>query len=159
MLLGFGWSVVQASRLKLVGSGFEALDAIDAELEAADRALRSACRAWLDACGDPFLIWQFSDQLNNHSGLLQFHTSRNHRTSALWDLAEFIAKQSKGSFGVVYVHDDEDEGARRGADYSLSFRMWRILDGSLTEHDDPLFSPFGSRHAFGGSGGLGELVR
>ncbi|MDZ4869756.1 MAG: Imm7 family immunity protein [Alphaproteobacteria bacterium] len=156
MLLGFGWAVIRASQSRLVGSGLDELDAIDNELALADRSLRVACRAWLDKCGDPWLIWQLSDQLNSHSGLLQFHTSRNHRTSAFWDLAEFVAQQSKGSFGVLYVHDDEDLGTRTGQDYSLSFRVWRILDGALTEHNDPLFSPFASQHAFGGAGGFGE---
>jgi len=86
--------------------------------------------------------------------LLQFHAASNHRTSAFWQLANFIAKQSNGSFGVLYVHDDEDIGGRTGRNYSLFFRVWRILDGVLSEHGDQLFSPFSSGHAFGGEGGF-----
>lgn len=149
MLLGLGWAVIQAPRSKLAGARYAEVDALDAELAIADRALWTACRFWLEKCGDPWLKWQFSEQLNNHSGLLQFHTSRNHRMSEFWSLAEFIALQSTGSFGVLYVHDDEDEGQRTGRDNSLSFRVWRILDGDLTEHDDQMFSPFASRCAFG----------
>jgi hypothetical protein len=68
-------------------------------------------------------------------------------------LGEFIARQSEGSFGVLYVHDDEDSGRRiEGQDFSLSFRVWRILDGELSEHADRLFSPFRSPHAFGDFG-------
>jgi len=51
---------------------------------------------------------------------------------------------------VLCVHDDEDSGRRiEGQDFSLSFRVWRILDGGLSEHADRLFSPFQSPHAFG----------
>lgn len=153
MLLGFGWAVIQAPRSDLVGADFDEIDGLDERLERADRVLRSACRTWLERCADPFLKWQFTDRLNNHAGLLQFQNSRNHRTSAFWDLAEFVAKQSEGSFGVLHVHDDEDLGDRTGRDFSLSFRVWRILDGQLSEHDDPLFSPFTSRKAFGGEFG------
>jgi len=71
---------------------------------------------------------------------------------------EFISKQSLGSYGVIFVHDDEgigsygvvsvhdDEG--NGADFVQSFRVWRILDGQVTEHADPFFSPFSSTNAF-----------
>jgi len=153
MLLGFGWAVIQASRLRFVGASFEQCEVLDEESHRADQALWADCRAWLERCGDPWLRWQLSERLNNHSGILQFHTSRNHRTSAFWDLGEFIARQSEGSFGVLYVHDDEDSGRRiEGQDFSLSFRVWRILDGELSEHADRLFSPFRSPPAFGDFG-------
>lgn len=154
MLLGFGWAVIQVSQARYVGADFDSLDTLDDELSAADRELRQACQAWLSRCDDPWLRWQFSETLNNHGGLLQFHTSRNHRTSRFWDLAEFIVGQSKGSYGVLYVHDDEDAGKRVGQDHSLSYRAWRILDGVLSEHDDQLLSPLTSEHAFGGKTGI-----
>jgi hypothetical protein len=156
MLLGFGWAVVQASRSRLVGVPFDQVDAVDESLDQEDDALHAACRVWLESHPSPWLKWQFSAKLNNHRGLLQFHTSRNHRTAEFWELAKFIASQSEGSFGVLYVHDDEDDGPRTTQDFSLAFRVWRILDGQLTEHDDPLFSPFMSKHAFAGEGGFGE---
>lgn len=158
MLIGFGWAVIQASRSCYVGAPFDQLDALDEELKLADQALRAACRTWLEQCDDPWFRWQFTDHLNNHTGLLQFHTSRNHRAGAVvWTLSEYIARQSKGSFGVLHVHDDEDSGGRLGAqNFSQSFRIWRILDGVVSEHADPLFSPFQSPHAFGGKGGFGE---
>jgi predicted SnoaL-like aldol condensation-catalyzing enzyme len=61
---------------------------------------------------------------------------------------EFISQQSLGSYGVVFVHDDEDNGSRTSNDFAQSFRVWRILDGKITEHADPLFSPFSSTNAF-----------
>ena len=153
----FGWAKIQASHSCYVGAKFEELDSLDDEVDRDDRLLFAECRKWLREYAETNLKWQFNEQLNWGSGFLQFQTQANHRASAIWDLAEFIARQSKGSYGLIYVHDDEDSGQRTGGnDYSLSFRVWRILDGELREFDDHFFSPFRSPHAFGGMGGFGE---
>ncbi|MCA9457357.1 MAG: hypothetical protein KC587_11890 [Nitrospira sp.] len=148
MFLGFGWAIIQTSREDYVTTSFEELDDLDEVMREKDRELHRQCRDWLETHADHWLIWQFIENLNNHSNLLHFCTSRNHRTSTFWILAEFIVEQSQGSYGVLYVHDDEDQGRRTGQDHSESFRVWRMLDGQLTEHDDRLFSPLRSLHAF-----------
>jgi hypothetical protein len=156
MFLGFGWAVVQTSRSRLVGAPTEQVYALDEDLEREDDRLHAACRSWLESHPSPWLKWQFSEKLNNHQGLLQFYSSRNHRDLLFWQLAEFIASQSAGSWGLLHVHDDEDIGPRTNKDFSGAMRVWRILDGQLTEHDNPYFSPFLSKHAFGGESGFGK---
>ena len=147
MLLVFGWAIIKTSESVYVDVDPLSIraDEIDDELKIADKALRDELGIWLKSNADIWFEWQFTAEHNNHSGLLQFHTSRNHRGgTTTWPLIEFIANQSKGSYGLVFVHDDEDERAE------LSFKVWRILDGKVTEHDDPFLSPFTSHHAFGG---------
>ena len=164
MLLAFGWAIIQTSVFPYKNvrpDEFDELEKIDHQIQEADKVLHAECRAWLEENAGNWLIWQFIEHLNNHSGLLQFSVSRNHRTSMIWPLMDFIAAQSQGSYGAVYVHDDEDgpEGAgmykvhpdRPPVDHARSFRVWRILDGQITEHEDTLFSPFTSSHAFEGN--------
>jgi len=148
MLLAMGWAVIQSSRTVYSSAASEQLDNLDKEVSAADKVLHIQLRDWLELNGSNWLKWQFSEGLNNHCGILQFHTSRNHRAASVWSLMEFISEQSLGSYGVVFVHDDEDNGARTSNDFAQSFRVWRILDGQITEHADPLFSPFSSTNAF-----------
>ncbi|MBK9585331.1 MAG: hypothetical protein KA099_01005 [Alphaproteobacteria bacterium] len=149
MLLGFGWAVIQASRKSYIKATFDQVFDLDEVMQSRDSSLHVECRAWLEVCEDPWLKWQFIEHLNNHSGLLQFCTSRNHRTSSIWDLTRFICEQSDGSYGVLYIWDDEDLGERAGQNYASSYRVWRILDGQLTEHNDSLFTPLVSPNAFG----------
>jgi hypothetical protein len=148
MFLAVGWAVIQSSRAAYSSAALEQLDALDEEILAADQALHDKLRDWFELNGSGWIKWQFSEIINNHRDILQFHTSRNHRPASVWSLMEFIAEQSPGSYGVVFVHDDEDNGARMSNDFSQSFRVWRILDGQITEHADPLFSPFSSTNAF-----------
>ena len=116
MLLAFGWTIIQTSVFPYKNvrpDEFDELEKIDHQIQEADKVLHAECRAWLEENAGNWLIWQFIEHLNNHSGLLQFSVSRNHRTSMIWPLMDFIAAQSQGSYGAVYVYDDEDgpEGA------------------------------------------------
>ena len=154
MFTAFGWAKIQSSQ-----DGYQKLDPLsdevddlDSALEATDRILFHDLSTWLK--NRQGLKWQFTEYLNYDSGFLQFHSASNHRGNAVWELIDFIRLQSSGSYGVVYIHDDEDDGRRTGQDLTGSFRVWRILDGELTEHEDPLFSPFTSQNAFGGSGSI-----
>lgn len=143
MLLGFGWAVVQASEEEFARSNLsdDELDALDEQWAHDNRRLHKACRAQLDTCS-PWLKWQFSERLNNHCGLLQFYNSRNHANPEIFHLMTFLAEQSRGTYGVMYVHDDEGTDPKR-------FRLWRLLNGKVTEHAEPLFSPFTVPAAFG----------
>ena len=145
MLLGMGWAIVQASQRALAAElSSDEIDKLDIALQAEDARLRAEARKWLEQNGESWLKWQFCEQLNNHGGLLQFMTSRNHRSSSLWELLAFLANQSKGTHGVAFVHDDES------VDYPRSYRIWRIFEGSVSEHDDPFFSPMIAPDPFGG---------
>ena len=151
MLLAFGWAHIQSAKNAYAVLGHDdsmALEAEDARRRSEDRILFSNLRAWFDACEPNSLEWNFFEDKNYDSGLLQFCDTKNHRTSLIWDLMSFIASESRGSYGLVYVHDNEDTGKRTSTDYSQSYRAWRILDGHVSEHDDPHFSPFSVKSAF-----------
>jgi hypothetical protein len=117
-------------------------------LAQADKLLWDELELWLKNCDDPWLKWQFERRNNNHTGLLQLNTSRNHRASRVWELLEFLAKSSTDTYGILYVNDDEDiEGlthyGRGDANYQNVFRVWSLKSGQLAEHADPFLSPGG----------------
>lgn len=147
MLSAFGWVVVRTSRDCYVDqTSLEDLDALDEQTEVEDRGLWASLRIWLDAEADPWFKWQLFEDLNNDKGILQFCTSRNHRASTLWPLMEWVAENGVGSYGLIYVHDDEDipsvkHYGRGEEDFSNEFRVWRILGGKVEELDDPFLSP------------------
>ena len=64
---------------------------------------------------------------------------RNHRQPEVIEVFEWLAEQSNSSYGLLYVHDDEDH--ERGADYENVFRAYRLVRGHLVECDDPFLSP------------------
>ncbi|WP_020668965.1 Imm7 family immunity protein [Amycolatopsis nigrescens] len=62
----------------------------------------------------------------------------NHRGSwggRILDLYGQVARLAPGSYGLLYVHDDED--AFHGDD----FRVYRMARGQVTEHTDPFLTP------------------
>ena len=93
-----------------------------------------------------YIKWELHEHLNNHHGILMFCVSRNHRESNVWDMLQWIANHGAGSYGLFYVHDDEDQIGNtrydRGAnDFSNAFRVHRIANGCVTELPDPFISP------------------
>jgi Immunity protein 7 len=146
MLLGFGWCVLRTSREAYRNADLESVDDIDEMVDIADRRLWDSYRQWMGTIDEPWLKWEFYESLNNHQGLLQFCVSRNHRSSNVWDMLNWIVEHGPGSFGLFYVHDDEDgignQWYGRGtADYSNVFRVHRLANGSVTELADPFLSP------------------
>ena len=153
MFLAMGWAIIQSSRAPYhepdFDAGGETGDEVDERLQVQDQILFAELRKWIEDRGDPWFKWQFTEHLNNHSGMLQFHTSRNHSPQTILDLLDFLANQSKGSHGVVYTHNDEVPDPDTDTDeFGLSYRVIRLLDGEVTHHKDDLFSPFKSRDAF-----------
>ncbi|MEV5647137.1 Imm7 family immunity protein [Nocardia sp. NPDC052254] len=51
------------------------------------------------------------------------------------DLFTRIGRLARGSYGLLYVHDDED------AAYAGGFRVFRMARGLVTVHADALLSP------------------
>lgn len=145
MLLGFGWCHLRSSREPLKNVRWSEIDRIDDEIDAADFKLWNEFRAWMEQSAECYLQWQFYESLNNHRGLLTWCVSRNHRTSALWEMLDWIVAHGPGSYGLFYCHDDEDtmDSSRRERnppmDYDNVFRVHRLLNGELTELDDPFF--------------------
>ena len=63
--------------------------------------------------------------------------NHNHRTEHIIDFFKWIAEIAKGSYGILYVQDDED--IERG--YENEFRVWRMKKGNVTEVNDTYLSP------------------
>ncbi len=72
--------------------------------------------------------------------VLCVHGLRNHRYKPVIDLFEWIANELSCSYGLLYVHDDEDHS--RGVDYENEFRVWRLARGEFEEMADPFLSPY-----------------
>lgn len=145
MLLGFGWCHLRSSRLPLEKATLTTVDSIDAEIDKADEELWQKFREWMEQSVGPFLKWQLYEALNNHQGLLTYCVSRNHRSSAVWEMLEWISQNGIGSYGLFYCYDDEDfvgnagYGRKTMTDYDNVFRVHRLLNGELLELDDPFF--------------------
>jgi hypothetical protein len=146
MLHAYGWCILRTSREKYKNATLDEVDAIDDEVDAADRVLWRAFRAWMTDRHDDLFKWHFYDEVNHDRGVLLFFTSRNHRGSSLWDVLEWISTNATGSYGLVHVHDDEDlvgvqQYGRGTHDYSKVFRVHRILNGQREELEDQYLSP------------------
>ncbi|XGV95347.1 MAG: Imm7 family immunity protein [Leptolyngbya sp. BL-A-14] len=63
----------------------------------------------------------------------------NHRNESVVDVFKWLSEKTRGSYGLLYIHDDED--FKRGNDYTNHFRVWKLALGQLTELDDPFLSP------------------
>jgi len=64
----------------------------------------------------------------------------------LWALLQWLANSSVSKYGIVYVHDDEDQEnnhhyARVKENHSNNYLIWRVLEGEITEFEDSLLSP------------------
>lgn len=77
----------------------------------------------------------------NDLTVVSVHGLTNHRgdrVERLLRLFTIVAEQTPGSYGLLYVRDDEDP---RGLEFENSFRVWRLARGELTELSDPFLSP------------------
>ena len=77
--------------------------------------------------------------LNGDLHVLSVAGHGNHRCELVIDLFRWLAANSSGSYGLLYVLDDED--FQRG-DFTNEFRVWRLARGVLTEQADPFLTPF-----------------
>ena len=144
-MLGFGWCHLQTSRDVYNTTSIEDVEQVDALVDKADSEMFEAFRMWMEQQHDPWFIWNLNDHLNNHHGLLTFCLSRNHRSSIVWEVLDWISKNAVGSYGLFYCHDDEDYMGRvRGervteGDFQNVYRVHKILNGEVTEHSDRYF--------------------
>ncbi|AXT54607.1 hypothetical protein D1815_02145 [Aquimarina sp. AD1] len=68
---------------------------------------------------------------------LSIMVNHNHRVEHVIDFFKWIAEISKGSYGILYVQDDED--VDRGNENE--FKVWRMKKGKVTELNDTYLSP------------------
>jgi hypothetical protein len=146
MIFAAGWCVLRASRSAYATTAPWDAGPLDAAVDAADAGLWASFREWMAENGSPWLLWSLYEHHNNHHGLLQVYLSRNHRASPIWDMLVWIADHGPGSYGLFYVHDDEDSPDPPDArdipeDYTNAFRVHRIMNGRVEELADPFFGP------------------
>lgn len=74
----------------------------------------------------------------NGTDYIHLGGSPNHRGqhgAEVIDLFTKVGRLAPGSYGLLYVHDDEDPEHRQ------DFRVFRLVRGVVTEHADHLLSP------------------
>jgi hypothetical protein len=75
----------------------------------------------------------------NQNGLECFaiDVQHNHKGSFyMLDIFSWVAKESTGSYGLLYFHDDEDPEAFN------EFQVYVLKRGKLTKSKDPFLSPY-----------------
>ena len=98
-----------------------------------DTDLRAQERCWQDvvACVRRQESSLFTTRQAN--GLHEVTVAGRHarRSEYVIDLFKELAVLAPGSYGILYVRDDEDQ---RGAGaYANAFRVWKLCRGTLTE--------------------------
>lgn len=80
--------------------------------------------------------WSFVD-LKQYNGADYFllHGFRNHRQRWVLELFEMAGHLAPGSYGVLYINDDEDE------EYSNEMQTFIMRRGKVIRHRDEFFSP------------------
>ena len=73
----------------------------------------------------------------NGETYLTLTIGHNHRVEHPFGFIKWIAEIAIGSFGIIYVFDDEDIDRKN----NNSFKVWRIKKGIVEELDDPFLSP------------------
>lgn len=74
----------------------------------------------------------------NGECFIQFLSCTNHMSSDIKEIISFykiVGKVAKGSYGLLYVHNDEDK------DSYNHFIVYRLVRGIVEMHQDNLLSP------------------
>ncbi|OWR32320.1 hypothetical protein CDO73_01550 [Saccharibacillus sp. O23] len=76
------------------------------------------------------------------NGLVSLEISglHNHRQQYVFDLFKKIAELLPGSYGLLYIYDDEDIG--KNHDHSNEFVVFKLVRGHLIQEQDYYLSPY-----------------
>ncbi len=77
--------------------------------------------------------------IKNGEYCLTAHTYSNHLSAEykeFFEIVDFVQKIAAGSYGVIYIHDDES------LDKNNMFQVYVIKKGKLQVSDDVYLSPF-----------------
>jgi hypothetical protein len=82
-------------------------------------------------------VWQ-SASVTSRNGCWQVEMQgvRNHRSDAVLEVWHALGQAASGSYGLLYVHDDEDP--RRPNEWAV----YALVRGKVTVNADPFLSPF-----------------
>jgi hypothetical protein len=111
------------------------LDVLRRREEEAIGRLRTAVKA----ADDEFSLLDLR-RTGNGLIVLLAHGLRNHRYGPVVDLFRWVAAELPFSYGLLYVHGDED--MRGGSEPGNAFRVWRLARGRFDELADPFLSPY-----------------
>jgi hypothetical protein len=79
-------------------------------------------------------------QLRTYNGLdaVTLTVQHNHKGTPFYplDLFTWVAQESTGSYGLLYVHDDEDELQHN------EFQVYVLKRGNVRKMQDPFLSPY-----------------
>lgn len=80
--------------------------------------------------------WSFVELTHsNGADFLLLHGLRNHRQPWVLELFETAGNLAPGSYGVLYIDDDEDP------EYSNEMQVFLMRRGKVVRHRDEHFSP------------------
>ncbi len=85
-----------------------------------------------------FLLNEVVIKAMNGEYYLEFSMFSNHMAQDAKNLLElfyYIGEVAIGSYGLLYLHNDEDAVKHN------SFKVYRLCKGKVIEHDDKLLSP------------------
>lgn len=99
----------------------------ESALQQLDAAIREHC--------DDFSLFEIR-RTSNDLLVLMTHGLRNHAYVGVVDLYGWIAETLPNSYGILYIHDDEHPV------HDNEFRVFKLAQGSLSEHADPFLSPY-----------------
>lgn len=126
-----GWVVTHTgARLRGVREDFEKYDKEQRDLF---EALKGQVRQLEEHMQNCFF---FNDGLNGMYSMMATGLF-NHRREVVLDVFRWLAENGHGSYGLVYVWDDEDP---RGTEF-YEYRVWRLAKGQFEEFDDLILSP------------------
>jgi hypothetical protein len=121
-----GWAVVRP-----VDPDSADFHQIGGRNDQAIKRVRAAINEAHDECSE-FEVRRTSNNLI----VLSAHGLRNHRHEPVIRLFRWLAEAMPDSYGLLYVHDDED------AEYANAFRVWRLALGKFSDHSEPFLSPY-----------------
>ncbi|MGV3723616.1 MAG: Imm7 family immunity protein [Actinomycetota bacterium] len=71
----------------------------------------------------------------NATPMVWFAGCPNHRHDCIFGLFPWLAKRAPGSYGLLYVWDEEDPT------HHNNFQVWRLRRGEVEQQLDPFLSP------------------
>ncbi|MBO9702713.1 MAG: hypothetical protein J7604_21050 [Sporocytophaga sp.] len=81
---------------------------------------------------------EFLDQRYMNGAIhLTIQGNHNHRNNQLIDFFIWVASIAIGSYGLLYVHDDEDDRGNHN-----KFMVFRMAKGKVNELEDIFLSPY-----------------
>jgi len=116
--------------------GWVSISESTCEQEDDDEALKkclATIKSTLDEIDDSFSKVDLVEI--NGCNFLTMHGFRNHTQLWVYELFEYAGFAAKGSYGVLYVRDDED------VHFDNEMQVWSMVRGKIQKQKDGFLSP------------------